>query len=232
MPGCDKKKGFFPSIFKRWQRGEGKIGRIVADIFLRGVSSRKIKAISKALWGREYSASKVSEFNKYLKEGFLTYLLTYFNRPIEEPIRYLFIDAINLKLRRTLVSKEALLCAIGIIESGRREFLGFILGGRESQRSWEDFLLYLKRRGVNDPSLITLDSNAGLIRAVDTISTGATIQRCMVHKIRNIASYCPKTLKESVVSEARRVFMPPLKKIPLRGSRNGREGRLRRCLRL
>ena len=114
---CESKKGFFPSVFKRWQRREDKIGRVLSDIFLRGVSTRKIKAISKALWGIEYSASKVSDFNKALKEEFVSY----FNRTIEEPIRYLFLDAINLKLRRNWISKEALLCAIGITESGRRD---------------------------------------------------------------------------------------------------------------
>jgi len=196
------RRGFFPSIFRRWKRREGKIGRVISDIFLRGVSTRKIKAISKALWGIEYSPSRVSEFNKSLKEEFISY----FNRSIEEPIRYLFIDAINLKLRRNWISKEALLCAIGITESGRREFLGFILGGRESTKSWEDFLLHLRRRGLGDPSLIVLDGNAGLLNGIDTIFPGVPLQRCMVHKVRNIATYCPKTLKASVVSEAKRIF--------------------------
>ena len=192
---------FFPSIFRRWKRREARIGRIISDIFLRGVSTRKIKAISKALWGVEYSPSKVSEFNKSLKEEFISY----FNRPIEEPIRYLFLDAINLKLRRGWISKEALLCAIGITESGRREFLGFILGGRESTRSWEDFLLHLKGRGITSPSLIVLDGNSGLLKAIETIFPGVSIQRCMVHKVR-IFLYCPKTLKATVVSEAKRIF--------------------------
>ncbi len=193
---------FFPSIFKRWQRREGKIGSILSDIFLRGVSTRKIKAISKALWGVEYSPSKVSEFNKALKEEFLSY----FNRPIEEPIRYLFLDAINLKLRRNWISKEALLCAIGITEGRKKVFLGFILGGRESTGSWEDFLLHLKRRGLTDPSLITLDGNAGLLKAIETLFPGVSLQRCMVHKIRNIAQCSPKTIKAEVVASAKRIF--------------------------
>jgi len=194
--------GFFPSIFGRWQRREGKISRIISDIFLRGVSTRKIKAISQALWGRGYSASKVSEFNRALKEDFLSY----FNRPIDEPIRYLFLDAIGLKLRRNWISKEALLCAIGITEKGRREFLGFMLGGRESIVSWEDFLLHLKRRGLKPPSLIVLDGNQGLLSSISTLFPGVPIQRCIVHKVRNISSYCPKSLKGVVTSEAKRVF--------------------------
>jgi len=200
--GCERNKGFFPSIFKRWQRREGKIGRVISEIFLRGVSTRKIKAISKAIWGREYSASKVSDFNQSLKEEFVAY----FNRPIEEAIRYLFLDAVSLKVRRNWISREALLCAIGITEGGRREFLGFILGGRESTKSWEDFLLHLRRRGLTDPSLIVLDGNAGLLHAIEGIFPGVSVQRCMVHKVRNIAAYCPKSLKELVVSEAKRIF--------------------------
>ncbi len=197
-----RREGFFPSILRRWERREGKISRILSDIFLRGVSTRKIKAISKALWGKGYSASKVSEFNRSLKEEFIAY----FNRPIEEAIRYLFLDAISLKLRRNWISKEALLCAIGITASGKREFLGFILGGRESRVSWEDFLLHLKRRGLSEPSLIVLDGNPGLLKAVEALFPGVPLQRCMVHKVRNIAVYCPKTLKATVVAEAKRLF--------------------------
>jgi len=199
---CERRKGFFPSVFKRWQRREGKIGRVLSDIFLRGVSTRKIKAISKAIWGIEYSPSKVSDFNKSLKEEFVSY----FNSSIDEPIRYLFLDAINLKLRRNWISKEALLCAIGITEIGRREFLGFILGGRESTRSWEDFLLHLRRRGLADPSLIVLDGNTGLLNAIESFFPEVSVQRCMVHKVRNIATSCPKTLKAPVVAEAKRIF--------------------------
>ena len=197
-----RKRGFFPSIFKRWQRREGKISRIITDIFLRGVSTRKIKAISQALWGKGYSAATVSEFNKSLKEEFISY----FNQPIKEPIKFLFIDAVNLKLRRNWISKEALLCAIGVTEKGRKQFLGFILGGRESTKSWEDFLLHLVRRGLVNPSFITLDGNPGLISACKSIFPEAVIQRCTVHKVWNIATYCPKTLKASVVAEAKRIF--------------------------
>ena len=90
------KKSFFPSIFKRWKRRERKIVKIISDIFLRGVSTRKIKVVSKVHWEREYSAATVSEFNKTLKEE----LLNWMNRKIEAPIKYLFLDGVNLKVRR------------------------------------------------------------------------------------------------------------------------------------
>jgi len=115
-----RKENFFPSIFKRWKRREGRIVKIITDIFLRGVSTRKVKPISKALFDRGYSATTISSFNQSLKEELLTWL----NRKIERPIQYLFLDAVNLKVKRYLISKESLLCAVGISSDGYKEFLG------------------------------------------------------------------------------------------------------------
>ena len=78
------------------------------------------------------------------------------NSPMEEPVRYLFPDTIALKVKRTLISRESLLCGVGIMERGKRVFLRFIPGGRESRRGREDFLLFLKMRGVENPCCITL----------------------------------------------------------------------------
>ena len=214
-----RKEPFFPSLFRRWQRREGKIGRVLSAIFLRGVSTRKIKAISKALWGKEYSPTLVSSFNRALKEEFVAY----FNRPIEATIRYLFLDAVNLKLRRGWISKEALLCAIGIREDGQKEFLGLILGGRESRASWEEFLLHLRRRGLDHPSLIILDGNPGLLSAMETLFPGVPLQRCMVHKVRNISTHCPRSLKGVVTSEAKRVFYATSKEEALSRYRQWRD---------
>ena len=194
--------GFFPSILRRWKRRERKIARVLAEIFLRGVSTRKLRALSKQLWGRAYSAATASRFNQRLKEAFLAA----FNRPLEEPIRYLFLDAVALRLRRQWISREALLCAIGITKQGRKVFLGIWLGGRESLESWEAFLLHLRGRGIRAPALVVSDGNPGLLGAVQRVFPGVTLQRCLVHKLRNIGAACPKSIRASVVSEAKRIF--------------------------
>ena len=125
-----RNEGFIPRLFSRWTRREKKITRLIADIFINGVSTRKVKNITKTILGRSYSASSVSRSNKVLQEEYLSWI----NRPIKKSIRYLFLDAINLKVRRHWISKESLLCAIGITDDGKKEILGFLLGGRETTK--------------------------------------------------------------------------------------------------
>ena len=199
-----RRGSFFPSIFQRWQRRERKITRAIADLFIHGISTRKIKKITKAIFGKDYSAATASRCNRILQEDFLQWM----NRPITEPIRYLFLDGINLKLRRHWISKESLLCAIGITETGTKIFLGFILGGKESTTSWESLLLMLKQRGLSKDTLklVTVDGNAGLSRALKNLFPKVPIQRCIVHKIRNIVGKCPRKLRGIVPAEAKQVF--------------------------
>ena len=195
---------FIPKLFTRWKRRENKITRAIADMFVNGISTRKVKKITKAIWGRNYSATTVSRCNQVLKEEYLKWM----NRPISQSIRYLFLDAVNLKIRRHWISKEALLCAIGITEDGKKEFLGFMLGGRESTASWESLLLLLLQRGLSTDHLkmVTVDGNAGLLSALGHLLPGVTIQRCIVHKIRNIVGKCPRSLRGVVPAEAKLIF--------------------------
>ncbi len=195
---------FIPKLFTRWKRRENKITRAIADMFVNGISTRKVKKITKAIWGRSYSATTVSRCNQVLKEEYLKWM----NRPISQSIRYLFLDAVNLKIRRHWISKEALLCAIGITEDGKKEFLGFMLGGRESTASWESLLLLLLQRGLSADHLkmVTVDGNAGLLSALGSLLPTVTIQRCIVHKIRNIVGKCPRSLRGVVPAEAKLIF--------------------------
>jgi putative transposase len=195
---------FIPKLFTRWKRRENKITRAIADMFVNGISTRKVKKITKAIWGRNYSATTVSRCNQVLKEDYLKWM----NRPVSQSIRYLFLDAVNLKIRRHWISKEALLCAIGITEDGKKEFLGFMLGGRESTASWESLLLLLLQRGLSADHLkmVTVDGNAGLLSALASLLPSVTIQRCIVHKIRNIVGKCPRSLRGVVPAEAKLIF--------------------------
>jgi putative transposase len=195
---------FIPNLFARWQRREKKITRLIADLFINGISTRKVKKISKAIWGRAYSATTVSKCNQVLHEEYKKWM----DRPIEKNIRYLILDAVHLKVRREWISKEALLCAIGITEDGKKEFLGFLLGGRESTESWENLLLMLKKRGlsVKHLKLAIVDGNSGLLSALKTLLPGVRVQRCIVHKIRNIVGKCPRSLRSVVPADAKRIF--------------------------
>jgi len=195
---------FVPRLFERWKRREKKIVRAVADMFINGISTRKVKNITKTIWGCSYSASTVSRSNQTLQEDYAKWM----NRPIKRSIRYLFLDAINLKVRRHWISKEALLCAIGITEDNHKEFLGFLLGGRESTKSWENLLLLLSQRGLapEQLKLVVVDGNPGLLSAVDTFLPSVPVQRCIVHKIRNVVGKCPKSLRGIVPAEVKQIF--------------------------
>ena len=198
---------FLPSLFHRWQRTQQKVVKLVGEMFLRGVSTRKVGKLSKALWGKEFSPATVSEFNNHLKEEFLQWM----NRPIDKPIRYLFLDGIALKLRRKWISKEMLLCAIGITSEGKKEFLGFVLGGSESTSSWEFLLSHLIQRGLrkDDLGLVISDGSPGLRRALATLLPGVAVQRCIVHKLWNVTGHTPWSLRGVIPQELKRIFYAP-----------------------
>ena len=199
-----RRSNFFPKIFNRWLRRENRISRAIAEMFIHGISTRKVKKITKAIWGNEYSAATASRCNKVLQQDYIKWM----DRPICNKIRYLFLDGINLKLRRHWISSESLLCAIGISEDGKKEFLGFLLGGKESTQSWESLLLMLLQRGLskNDLKLVIVDGNPGLLSALSSLLEKVPIQRCIVHKIRNIVGKCPRKLRSIVPAEAKQIF--------------------------
>ena len=103
---------------------------------------------------------------------------------------------------------------MGITETGDKEFLDFLLGGRESQVSWENLLLRLKKRGLTDKqlSLITVDGNPGLLAALGTCFPEAKIQRCTVHKLRKIANHCPRAIQARIMADVKRVIYATSKK--------------------
>jgi len=198
---------FVPSFFSKWQRVQQAVSRLVAEMFLRGVSTRKVGKLSKAIWGKEFSASAVSAFNGQLKEDFLQWM----NRPITSTIRYLFLDGISLKLRRSWISKEMLLCAIGITSEGKKEFLGFVLGGTESGASWEFLLRHLVQRGLDREKLglIVVDGSKGISSSLSQVLPGVRVQRCIVHKLWNLIGHSPRTLRGAVAADARQIIYAP-----------------------
>lgn len=187
-----RKGGFLSTLLSRFRRKEKKITKIVAEMFTCGVSTRKVKRITKLLWGKDIGHAEVSRMNQTVRSEMMAWL----NRPIQKKFTHLLIDGVMLKVRRRLISKEALLCAVGITEDGHKEFLGFVLGGRESQRSWEFCLMQLIRRGL-DPrgiKLIISDGCPGMLNAIESVFPHVEHQRCLFHKMGNLQKKCPKSL--------------------------------------
>jgi len=186
-----RKGGFVPKVIERFKAFKIKIAKIVVEMFTLGISTRKIKRITKIIAGNEISKTEASRLNQSIKSEIAAWL----NRPINKKFSYLFIDGIFLKIRRKIISKEAILCAVGITESGQKEFLGFLPGGRESRQAWEQFLTHLVRRGL-DPravKLIISDGCPGMIRAIKTIFPYSDHQHCLFHKMFNLRAKCPRS---------------------------------------
>ena len=140
----DRDGRFSTEIFSRYQRSEKALVAALIEMYVQGVSTRKIKAVSEELCGHEFSASTISELNATLDEE----LERFARQRLEGEYPYLILDARYEKVREAgVIRSRAVLVAIGIDWEGRRRILGVELAGRESATSWRDFLLGLKARG-------------------------------------------------------------------------------------
>src|SRR5512143_3626783 len=141
----DRHGRFRTEVFERYQRSEKALVAALAEMYVQGVSTRKVKAITEELCGHEFSASTISRINEGLDEE----LAKFAARKLEEDYPYVVLDARYEKVREDgLIRSRAVLVAIGINQDGRRCVLAVDLANRESQTSWRDFLTGLKQRGL------------------------------------------------------------------------------------
>ena len=188
MPKLRQAK-FETAIIERYRRRESSVEEALMEMYLAGVSVRRVEDITEALWGMRVSAGAVSDLNQKMYER----IETWRNRPIEGVYPYVYLDGISLK--RTWggeVRHVAVLVAIGVGEDGYRDILGVAEGCKEDQAGWSSFLAYLKRRGLGCPELFISDKCLGLIESLGEYYPEAQWQRCMVHFYRNVFSVVPK----------------------------------------
>ena len=171
----DRNGQFQTALFERYQRSEKAFVAALAEMYVQGVSTRKVKAITEELCGHQFSASSISAINKTLDEA----LTAFAERRLEEPYPYLILDARYEKVREGgVIRSEAVLVAIGVHEGGRREVLAVDVTLRESVSSWKDFLVRLKDRGLHGVEFVVSDDHAGLKKAITEVLTDAAWQRC------------------------------------------------------
>jgi hypothetical protein len=179
----DRQGRFRTEVFARYQRSEKALVHAVMEMYIQGVSTRKVKAITEELCGHEFSASTVSEMVQKLDEE----LDAFAHRHLGEEYPYLILDARYEKVReRGTVRSQAVLIAIGINREGRRCVLGVELANRESTTSWKDLLQGLRQRGLRGVEFVVSDDHAGLRRAIAEVLTEATWQRCYVHFLQRV----------------------------------------------
>ncbi|MCJ7578785.1 MAG: IS256 family transposase [candidate division Zixibacteria bacterium] len=201
----DREGTYQPDCFERYKRVQREVDEGIKEMFLRGVSTRKVGEVLDAFCGERVSASYVSRVTKALDEE----VKAFHNSPIEDDFVFLFLDAISLRVRLELkVKRYSVLVAYGIKPDGSRKLINFRLSKSEGRGSWSSFLENLKVRGLagHNLKLIIMDGCAGLWSAIEEVYPLVPHQLCWVHKLRNIAKYCPKRYRESCTKEAAKIM--------------------------
>jgi len=199
----DREGRFSTELFERYQRSEQALVASLAEMYVQGVSTRKVKAVTEELCGHAFSASAISAVNKRLDEG----LAAFAGRRLEEPFAYLILDARYEKVREAgIVGSRAVLIAVGIDRDGRRQVLAVELANRESRSAWKAFLLGLRERGLHGVEFVVADDHAGLKAAVREVLPGAFAQRCYVHFLRNALDHLPRKADDDCLQELRWIY--------------------------
>jgi len=199
----DRQGRFRTEVFERYQRSEKALVAALAKMYVQGVSTRKVKAVTEELCGHEFSASTISRINQGLDEE----LEKFARRRLEEAYPYLILDARYEKVREEgVIRSRAVLVAIGINWEGRRCVLGVEVANRESQSSWKEFLLDLRQRGLRSVELVISDDHVGLRSAIEEVLAEAAWQRCYVHFLRNAMDHLPRKADDDCLTELRWLY--------------------------
>lgn len=196
----DREGRFSTELFERHQRSEQALVATLAEMYVQGVSTRKVKAITEELCGHAFSASAISAINKRRDDS----LATFARRPLAEPYPYLILAARYEKVREDgVVGSQAVLIAIGIDRDGRRQVLAVEMANRESPSSWKGFLLGLRQRGLTGVELVVADDHAGSRAAIREVLTEAACQRCYGHFLSNALDHRPRRADDDCLQELR-----------------------------
>ncbi|WP_099305920.1 IS256 family transposase [Bacillus sp. Marseille-P3800] len=195
---------FAPAVFERYQRNEKALLASMLEMYVSGVSTRKVSQIVEELCGRSVSKSFVSSLTNQLDP----LVQEWQNRELKETsFPYLMVDVLYIKVRENQrVLAKSCHIAIGITDKGTREILGFMIQNEESASTWAHFFEHLKKRGVTSPQLVISDAHKGLISAIHQSFTKSSWQRCQVHFIRNLLSTVPKKESTSFRSSVKALF--------------------------
>lgn len=198
-----RRQTFETAIIERYKRRESSIEESLIEMYLAGVSVRRVEDITEALWGTRVSPSTVSKLNKKIYKK----LEAWRNEPIEGEYPYVYLDGIVLK--RTWageVKNVSVLVAIGVEKDGYRRILGVQEGHKEDKSGWSEFLAYLKNRGLKGVQLVISDACIGLYESIGDYYPEAAWQRCMVHFHRNVANRVPSTKVKEVARMLKAIY--------------------------
>jgi len=180
---------FETAIIERYKRRESSVEEALIEMYLAGVSVRRVEDITEALWDTRVSAGTVSDLNQKIYAR----IEEWRNRPIEGEHPYVYLDGIALKRSWAgEVRSVSVLVAIGVNSEGYREVLGVCEGAKEDKEGWLGFLRHLKERGLKGVRLIVSDKCLGVVESLGEVYPEALWQRCMVHFYRNVFTVVPR----------------------------------------
>jgi len=199
----DRAGQFSTQVFEQYQRSEKALVASLAQMYVQGVSTRKVAAITEELCGHEFSASSISAITAKLDEQ----LEQFSQRQLEGEFPYVVVDARYERVREGgVIVSRAILIALGIDWEGRRQVLAVEYANRESQSSWREFLLQLQARGLHGVQFIVSDDHPGLKAAIREVLPGVWWQRCHVHFLRNALDYLPRKADDDCLQELRWMY--------------------------
>lgn len=193
---------FTTAIIERYRRRETSVEEAMIEMYLAGVSTRRIEDVSEALWGASVSAATVSKLNEKAFES----VEAWRSRPLTGAYPYVYVDGIYLKRAwGGAYENVAVMVAIGVNDDGYREVIGAAEGFTESADCWRDFLGWLKSRGLRGVRMFTGDKAAGMVGAIGEVFPDAAYQRCTVHFYRNVFSKVPKSKRRLVAGKLKAI---------------------------
>ena len=198
--------GFYPEALEKGLRSERALLMALAEMYVQGVSTRRVAAITERLCGMQISASQVSRAAEQLDET----LEAWRTRPLGE-VTYLYLDARYEKVRQAgSVRDAAILIASGVKRDGKRVILGISVSLSEAEEHWRAFLESLVARGLHGVVLVVSDDHVGLKAARKTVFSGVPWQRCQFHLQQNAQAYIPRvSIRREVAEDIRTIFNAP-----------------------
>lgn len=194
---------FYPGCLEKGTRSERALKLAIAEMYIQGVSTRKVQKITEELCGFEISSTQVSNLCKLLDEE----LERFRNRPLGH-FRYVYLDAIYEKVRHQGIVRDlAVLTAIGVNDAGKREVLSVSISLSEAEVHWRTFLEALAQRGLHGIELLISDDHSGLKKARKAVFPAVAYQRCYFHLAQNAQHYSPKkSMNDDIADAVRGIF--------------------------
>lgn len=195
-------------LFDQYARRGGSIDAAIGTLFLNGVSTKKLSKIAKDIIGVNLSSSTVSNIHTELSAKELK---SFQEKELSDEYQFLFFDGISSKTKHISVERDMMLVGLGLKKNGTKEIIGARLSKSESEKDWTAFLVDLKSRGLKGKAvqLIAIDGNAGLKAALASVYPFTPIQRCIAHKMRNVAVKIKRVRQAACLKGAKAIWASP-----------------------